>query len=102
MSVPNMNPSLAPDILFRETACTLQHDGCVVCADAGIPVRVVGIDGDDALCEDMAGNKASIAVELVAPVEVGDVLLTHGGVAIARADVMPAEPHGGEEPDEVR
>jgi hypothetical protein len=36
-------------------------------------------------------------VELVAPVQVGEVLLTHGGVAIGRA-VM----EGKEEPDEVR
>lgn len=67
-------------------ACTLDHDGCVVCSDAGIPVRVVTIDGDDALCEDVAGNRASIAVELVAPARVGEVLLTHGGVAIGRVD----------------
>ena len=64
--------------------CTLDHDGCVTCSDAGIPVRVVSLDGDDALCEDAAGNRAEIAVELVAPVGVGEVLLTHGGVAIGR------------------
>jgi hydrogenase maturation factor len=58
----------------------------VVCADAGIPVRVVALDGDDALCEDAAGNMARIAVELVAPVQVGDGLLTHGGVAIGRIE----------------
>jgi hydrogenase expression/formation protein HypC len=65
-------------------SCTLDHDGCVVCADAGIPVRVVAIDGDDALCEDAAGNRMQVAVELVAPVRVGDVLLVHGGVAIGQ------------------
>jgi hydrogenase expression/formation protein HypC len=64
--------------------CTLDHDGCVVCSDAGIPVRVVSVEGDDALCEDRAGNRTWIAVELVAPVGTGEVLLTHGGVAIGR------------------
>ena len=64
--------------------CTLDHDGCVVCSDAGIPVRVVSVEGDDALCEDAAGNQARIAVELVAPVQVEEILLTHGGVAIGR------------------
>ena len=64
--------------------CTLDHDGCVTCSDAGIPVWVVSVEGDDALCEDGAGNRAEIAVELVAPVGVGEVLLTHGGVAIGR------------------
>jgi hydrogenase expression/formation protein HypC len=67
-------------------ACTLDHDGCVVCSDAGIPVRVVSLAGDDALCEDTVGNRAQIAVELVAPVREGDVLLTHGGVAIGRME----------------
>jgi hydrogenase expression/formation protein HypC len=65
-------------------SCTLDHDGCVVCSDAGIPVRVVSMEGDDALCEDRAGNRAQIAVELVTPVQVGEVLLTHGGVAIGK------------------
>ena len=51
---------------------------------ATIPVRVVSVEGYDALCEDAAGNQAEIAVELVAPVQTGEVLLTHGGVAIGR------------------
>ena len=76
-------------------ACTLDHDGCVVCSDAGIPLRVVALEGDDALCEDAAGNRAQVAVELVAPVRVGEVLLTHGGVAIGRVA-------RGEMGDEVR
>jgi hydrogenase expression/formation protein HypC len=67
-------------------SCTFEHDGCVVCSDAGIPVRVVSIEGDDALCEDRAGNRAEIAVELVTPVEIGEVLLTHGGVAIGKVE----------------
>ena len=62
----------------------MDHDGCVVCSDAGILVRVVSVEGDDALCEDAAGNRAQIAIELVAPVQTGEVLLTHGGVAIGR------------------
>ena len=70
--------------------CTLDHDGCVTCSDAGIPVRVVSLDGDDALCEDGVGNRAEIAVELVAPVGVGEVLLTHGGVAIGRVATQEA------------
>ena len=72
--------------LMLPGACALDHDGCVVCSDAGIPVRVLSLDGDDALCEDAAGNRAQIAVELVAPVRVGDTLLVHGGVALGRAE----------------
>jgi hydrogenase expression/formation protein HypC len=66
--------------------CTLDHDGCIVCSDAGIPLRIVSIDGDDALCEDTIGNRTEIAIELVAPVEAGEVLLTHGGVAISKVE----------------
>ncbi|GAC1399865.1 MAG: hypothetical protein NVSMB65_17800 [Chloroflexota bacterium] len=65
-------------------SCLLDHDGCVVCSDAGIPVRVVALEGDDALCIDAGGTRAQIAVDLVAPVQVGEVLLTHAGVAIGR------------------
>ena len=66
--------------------CTLDHDGCVVCADAGIPVWVIAVEGDDALCADAVGNQARIAVELVGPVSVGDGLLTHGGVGVSAID----------------
>jgi hydrogenase maturation factor len=77
--------------LMLQGSCTLDHDGCVVCSDAGIPVRVLSIEGDDALCEDAADNRAQIAVELVAPVRVGEVLLTHGGVAIGRVAARSEE-----------
>jgi hydrogenase expression/formation protein HypC len=77
--------------LMLSGACTLDHDGCVVCSDAGIPVRVVSVEGDDALCEDAVGNRAQIAVELVAPVGVGEVLLTHGGVAIGKVGAEKAD-----------
>ena len=66
--------------------CTLDHDGCVTCSDAGIPVRVISVEDHDALCEDTAGNRAEIAVELVEPVILGEVLLTHGGVAIGKVE----------------
>ncbi len=71
--------------------CTLDHDGCVTCSDAGIPVRVISLQGHDALCEDAAGNRAEIAVELVEPVEAGEVLLTHGGVAIGKVEAERRE-----------
>jgi hydrogenase expression/formation protein HypC len=72
--------------LTLQGSCTLDHDGCVVCSDAGIPVRVLSIEGDDALCEDAAGNRARIAIELVTPTQPGEVLLTHGGVAIGKVE----------------
>jgi hypothetical protein len=49
------------------------------------------VKGDDALCEDAAGNRAQIAIELVAPVQIREVLLTHGGVAIGRVAAQGEE-----------
>ena len=77
--------------LMLPGACTLDHDGCVVCSDAGIPVWVVSVEGDDALCEDATGNRAQIAIELVAPVQMGEILLTHGGVAIGKVAAQGEE-----------
>lgn len=75
--------TMKEDFLLSDT-CTLDHDGCITCSDSGIPVRVISLNGDDAVCEDAVGNRAEIAVELVSPVEPGEVLLTHGGVAIGK------------------
>lgn len=86
---------------WPDGACTLDHDGCVVCSDAGIPLRVVALDGDDALCEDATGHRTSIAIELVALVTTGEILLTHGGVAIGRGTVAGLGPDGGENSYEV-
>lgn len=81
------------------SACIVNHDGCVVCSDAGIPLRVVALTGDDALCEDSAGTRVEVAVELVVPVREGEILLTHGGVAIGRVSMAEEEREGL---DEVR
>ena len=70
------------DALLLTGSCSLDHDDCGVCADVGIPVRVLDVDSDDTLCEDVASNRARIAVEQVAPVQASDVVLVHGGVAI--------------------
>ena len=77
---------MEPETIPQDSYCTLDHDGCVVCSDAGIPLRVISIEGDDALCEDKIGNRTNIAIELVEPVAVGEVLLTHGGVAIGKVE----------------
>ena len=70
--------------LLLPGACTLDHDGCVVCSDAGIPVRVLSVEGDDALCKDSVGNEARVAVELVAMVQMEEVRMTQGGVDIGK------------------
>lgn len=59
-----------------------ESDHCTVCSDAAVPMRVVRPGGADAVCTDPCGRVVSVAVELVAPVAVGDVVLVHAGVAI--------------------
>jgi hydrogenase assembly chaperone HypC/HupF len=51
-------------------------------------VRVLRIDEDRglALCADAEGAKSTVEIALVDPVQVGDTLLVHAGVALARLD----------------
>ena len=61
-------------------------DGCLVCGDVAVPVTVVWPGDPDAVCEDAHGQRGSVGVELVSPVESGDRLLVHGGIAISRLE----------------
>lgn len=72
--------------LERYGSCTLDQDGCTTCGDLAIPVKVVEVRGDVALCEDRLGQRAEIALNFVPETSPGDVLLMHLGVAIARVE----------------
>ena len=78
MTEPRTEP-LAP--------CHPEH-GCITCGDEGIPVRVVRIDAQRglALCAGDDGARTTIETALVEPVAVGEALLVHAGVALARLD----------------
>jgi hydrogenase maturation factor len=66
-------------------SCDADH--CITCGDDGVPMRVLGVDATRglALCEDAAGDHASIEVALV-DAGVGDTLLVHAGTALLRLD----------------
>jgi hydrogenase assembly chaperone HypC/HupF len=68
-----------------ETACSDSH--CITCSDEAVPVRVVRIDEERelALCEDDQGERTTVEIALVSPVEPGDRLLVHAGTALTRA-----------------
>jgi hydrogenase maturation factor len=54
---------------------------CVTCSDEGVPMRIQALrDNGTALCD----GGTEVMVELVAPVEPGDEVLVHAGVALAR------------------
>jgi hydrogenase expression/formation protein HypC len=59
-------------------------DHCVTCSDEGIPMRVERIDAGRALalCSAEDGTKSTVEIALVEPVERGDRLLVHAGVAL--------------------
>ncbi len=73
-----------PDDLTLYGSCTLDADGCTTCGDVAVPVRVVALEGSDALVEDRLGQQARVAVDFIPDLEVGDALLVHMGVAIAK------------------
>jgi hydrogenase maturation factor len=60
---------------------------CITCSDEGLPMRVVVPPQTDgiAICADEAGTHQEVAVDLLEPLEVGDEILVHAGVAIAMA-----------------
>jgi hydrogenase maturation factor len=65
-------------------------DHCITCADEGIPMRVVRVDGVRglALCETDSGDRSSVETGLVEPVGPGDVLLVHAGTALTRLGAL--------------
>ena len=63
---------------------------CITCSDEGIEMTVVELTQCGAQCRDPNGIDQRVEIELVEPVETGDVLLVHAGVAIANVSRPPA------------
>jgi hydrogenase maturation factor len=61
-------------------------DHCITCSDEGVAMTVLTLDDDRclALCADAAGGRHTVETALVAPVEAGDGVLVHAGVALVR------------------
>ena len=57
---------------------------CITCSDEGVPMRVLAARADGlARCE-ADGTETDVMTDLVGPVTIGDNLLVHAGVALAR------------------
>ena len=67
---------------------TCYGDHCITCSDEGIPMRVERIDQARglALCSAGDGSKSTVETALVDPVDVGDRLLVHAGVALVELE----------------
>jgi hydrogenase maturation factor len=61
---------------------------CITCSDEGIEMAVVALTQCGAQCRDPAGIDQRVEIELVEPVEIGDTLLVHAGVAIANLGAL--------------
>jgi hydrogenase maturation factor len=60
------------------TAHDCGSDHCVTCSDEAVPLRVEVVRADGtALCEGV-----EVMTDLVGPLEPGDVVLVHAGVAL--------------------
>jgi hydrogenase maturation factor len=65
---------------------------CTTCSDDATEMVVVGLTQCGAQCRDPEGIDQRVETELVEPVEIGDRLLVHAGVAIANLRVSPSRP----------
>jgi hydrogenase assembly chaperone HypC/HupF len=63
-------------------------DHCITCSDEGVPMQVERIDEARglALCATDEGSKSTVEIALVAPVEPGDRVLVHAGVALVELE----------------
>lgn len=57
---------------------------CLTCGDVALPLVVAEVTGNDARCTDDTGRSEQVALELVGPVQPGERLLVHAGVALRR------------------
>lgn len=68
-------------------ACRPDPSGrCATCADEAVEGRVVAMLGDSLASVEMEGRLEEVAVELLDTVGVGDHVLVHAGVALARLE----------------
>jgi hydrogenase assembly chaperone HypC/HupF len=62
---------------------SLDPERCMTCSDEAVPARVVAVEGPSATVE-VDGRHELVGIELVEPVEPGDTLLCHAGIALQR------------------
>lgn len=84
------NAQEKPDSPAKRDLLLCQHDEenhCITCSDALIPVRVMAVNTADGLAQVEVGSQVEeVDILLLEEVIPGDLLLVHGGVAIARAE----------------
>ncbi len=64
---------------------SLDAEHCITCGDVAVTATVVSVSGDTATVE-VGGRREQVGIELVSPVELGELLLCHAGIALQRVD----------------
>ncbi len=71
--------------------------GCTVCGDVGVPGTVLALDpGTVTATVEIEGEIRAVAVDLLDGLKVGDLILIHAGVAIARVEASKVQMGGGQ------
>jgi hydrogenase maturation factor len=78
-----------PELRITDEPHCDPKEGCITCGDVAGEMRVIRIDRERALalCEHSSGERQTVEIALVQPVEADDVLLVHAGTAIAMLEV---------------
>ena len=64
---------------------SLDRASCITCGDVAVTARVGSVSGDTATVE-VDGRREQVGIELVSPVEPGEALLCHAGIALQKVD----------------
>jgi hydrogenase maturation factor len=69
-----------------ELARTEGRNHCLTCGDVAVSMRVLAVDEATGLarCADAEGETEDVDVALVDPLEAGDAVLVHAGVALVK------------------
>ena len=62
---------------------SVDRERCITCGDVAVIATVVSVSGDTATVE-AGGRREEVGIELVAPVEPGEALLCHAGIALQK------------------
>jgi hydrogenase maturation factor len=64
---------------------SLDVEHCITCGDVAVTATVVSVSGDTATVE-VDGRRERVGIELVSPVEPGEALLCHAGIALQKME----------------
>jgi hydrogenase maturation factor len=61
----------------------VKPEQCITCSDDAVAARVVSVEAPNATVE-LEGRREQVGIELVEPVEPGEMLLCHAGIALEK------------------